>query len=244
MNTVAKTVGAFVLLVLAAPCAIGNTAVTVLTVDGQAHRVTGVAKARLMRSGTSESGHSVLMDEYAVVSIEHDGLRYAATSPGYGGSDSELKRVARFVQPVSADISRDSQSASARLLAPRALLIQHDLAHPNNARFAPMPTVSFERQRIEAGNLNGEQGFAIVSMGESGTVLRVELLSRANGSEAQLRQAISRGMRTAFQDERRHDHTVYMAYEVQNDTLVQLGQPFVVVPQCCGPEPPCNPVCP
>lgn len=244
MSVLAKRVGALALLMLAAPCVFANTALTLLTADGQAQRVTGIAKARLMRGGTTESGRGVLVDEYAVVSIEPDGLRYAAKSSGYASSASELKRVAHFVQPFKADVSRASDAPSVRAPGHRALLIQHQLAHPHNSRFAPPPTVSYERQRIGSGGLSGERGFAIVSIGESGRVLRVELLSSVNTTNTDLRQAIARGIRTKFQDERRHDHTVYLAYEVQQDTVAQLGQAVVMVPECCGPEPPCNPVCP
>lgn len=229
----------------ASPGATANTALTMLTEDGKVQRVMGISKPRLMRQRITESGRGVLADEYAVISLADSRPSYSESSAGYGGSEFELNRVrATMALPQLQSRRTDSIPDSAQRVSTSALLIQHQLAHPQNARYAPQPTVTYAPQRLNSPKWHGERGFAIVNVGESGRVVGVALVSSKHSGDVAMQSAISGGITSQFQDYRRHDHTVYMAYEVRDQTVSMLGQPIVIVPMCCGPEPPCDPVCP
>lgn len=240
MRSVAVRLGAAVLLGLGVAGASADSVLSVSTADGEVHRVAGASKPRLMRMGFAEGGRAILVDEYALVDAA-DGGRTLFATRSFGTGGPELQRIVGYVAPA-----RSTQKArlGGRSAPPPALVIQHQRVHPANDHFAPTPSATFPPQRVQSAS--GQRGFAVVSIGESGRVTNIELLPISGALDTErLRPAIAAGVRTTFPDERRHDHTVYFAFEVQQQQqLMQRGTIIVTLPQCCGPEPPCNPVCP
>lgn len=123
-----------------------------------------------------------------------------------------------------------------------ALVIQHQREHLANERFAPVPHITFAPQ-ILAGSSPAQQrkGFAVVDFGESGSILRVDAISESGATaESAIVTAISGAVSTQFSDDRRHDHRVYLAYEIAGGVLRAAGSPFVTMPMCCR-QPDCPP---
>lgn len=119
------------------------------------------------------------------------------------------------------------------------LQIRHQAAHPDNENYAPAPVVRLLPQRVQWTNArDGQRGFAIAEIGQTGAVTKVRAIS-ASGPAASpgIEAAIAQGIQTKFADQRRHDHTAYLAYEVRRGVLRSVGQGLVTMPMCC-------PVCP
>lgn len=117
------------------------------------------------------------------------------------------------------------------------LLIQHQRAHPANHNFMPAPSVMFTPQAMT--DSSSQRGLAMLDFGKSGAVRRVRVLS-ASGQDPspQLLSAMRKLARTEFVDERRHDHTVYLAYTVASGALYGVGPGVVTMPTCCPCQPP------
>ena len=224
-------------------CTVANAAVTLLTETGESKRLDAVSGGTLQRKGGAEDGRAMVMDEYALVKGGADGARFSYTSAGFGESQVALSGTAatgksRLVAELvnAAAIERELPSTT-------GLLIKHQAQHPANHNFAPVPTASFTQQDIADSRLNGERGFAIVQLGESGKVMQVQALSTTGRpAPPSLKESLARAIRTSFPDERRHDHTVYWAYEVQDGAVKNVGDALVTLPMCC-PKP-CPGRCP
>lgn len=79
-----------------------------------------------------------------------------------------------------------------------ALYVRHQATHANNGRYAPTPRVRLLTQRLaNSGGLHGLQGFAIVELGASGRVVRVQATSGSGGAAPDvIRHAIASGVRS------------------------------------------------
>lgn len=239
-----------VLLLGASQCALADTTLSLLTINGEVHPVSGAINSELQRIGLAEYGRAIIVDEFAVlysgpkspvVSFASEGFPLAAYQltalvPAIGLTATELN-----LGGASETLTAGQPKNAARVLqTPQNLLIQHQRVHPPNHYFVPTPTAEFVPQPVIADEVEGQRGFAIVDLGESGQVLRIKILSRDGLlRNRELQTAIANGLKTNFQDERRHDHTVYLAYEVRDQTISQVGTSLVTLPMCNGP-PPCS----
>lgn len=119
------------------------------------------------------------------------------------------------------------------------LQVRHQVAHPENENSAPTPSVRLLPQRVtRAHEHEGQRGFAAIEIGQSGKVLRVRALSGSGAAgSSSIEAAIAQGVQSTFQDERRHDHTAYLVYEVRRGVLRGVGRGLVSMPQCCSCDP-------
>jgi hypothetical protein len=226
---------AALLFAYALSSAAADVEVSVLTLDGVVQQIDPPNTApELKRMGVAESGGPVTVDEFAVV--DAGTLKTAFVSEGFARSQlssiSIALRPAGGVQPLArSNASQESQRMSAPVL-----VIQHQRGHALNSNFAETPLTEFATQPISTNELDGQRGFAVIAMGASGQVREVKTLSaQGRVSNAKLRRALASGIKTSFPDERRHDHTVYLAYEVRDQTLTQIGRPVVTLPMCNCP---------
>jgi hypothetical protein len=123
-----------------------------------------------------------------------------------------------------------------------ALLVRHQAVHPANSNYTPTPQTWFTPQQVTAPELQGARGFAVVTVGQSGRVLATRAVSASGEiNDSGLLSAIATGVGSEFRDSRRHDHTVYLAFEVRRGELRTLGEGIVTLPMCCGPGGPGEP---
>lgn len=230
--------------------AIAATVVTVLTADGEVQRVNGVSKPRPTRLDVGENGQGILVDEFAVVITGPAGAGVAFASESFATGRDELRKIAAYAAPLPtrtassrAEVSTGGGLVKRRVPTKPALVVQHQAIHAANDNYTPTPEARFVPQVVESKASEGSRGFAVITMGQSGRVLHVKTLtSEGEVSDPALAAAIANGAETNFWDARRHDHTVYLAYQVRDGEVRQLGRSLVTLPMCCRPEP-CNPRC-
>lgn len=215
--------------------AVAAVEVSLMTIDGIVQSVEQAPHASVLtRTGIAEDGRSIFVDEFAVVRGSSSSVAFA--SPGFKAD--QLRSTFVALHPSAGVGSRDARTMdySTRRASSPVLVIQHQQGHAANANFAPTPVVRFAPQSIATPELDGRRGFAIISIGESGQVLEVKTLAEQGRiSNAKLRRALASGINTTFMDERRHDHTVYLAFEVTGGTISQVGAPVVSLPMCLCP---------
>jgi hypothetical protein len=120
---------------------------------------------------------------------------------------------------------------------PDALVVYHAGEHLRNARYAPTPRLHFAPRAIHDPGTS-RAGWAAITIGESGVVRGVAVHPAGGGSTAAIEAALHGAITTVFPDERRHDHTVYVAWRVdERDMLRQQGEGLISVPMCCPPQP-------
>lgn len=215
--------------------AAADVELSVMTLDGAVQRIEQPSTPPdLKRLGVAENGGPITVDEFAVVDVGT--LKTAFASEGFVraqlSSMSATLRPSATVQPLG---QRSAPQESQRVSAP-VLVIQYQRGHALNANFAETPIADFVAQGISTNELEGQRGFAVIAMGASGQVREVKTLSgQGRVSNAKLRRALASGIKTSFPDERRHDHTVYLAYEVRDQTLSRVGTPVVTLPMCNCP---------
>lgn len=215
--------------------AAADTEVSVMTLDGVVQKIEPPdPPSDLKRLGVAEDGGTIIVDEYAVLDAGTSKAVFASEGfPGnHLGSLTMALRPFDGVRPVGErPVRQEPHGVSARVL-----VIQHQRGHAPNANFAETPMAEFVPQAISTDELDGQRGFAVIVMGESGQVREIKTLTaQGRVSNAKLRRALASGIKTGFPDERRHDHTVYLAYEIRDQTLAQVGVPVVTLPMCNCP---------
>jgi hypothetical protein len=223
------TVVAALMLGCALKSAAADIEVSVMTLDGVVQQIEQPnPPPDLKRLGVAEDGGRIVVDEFAVLDVGTS--KAAFTSQGFAGN--HLSSITMALRPVGErNVRQESQGVSAQVL-----VIQHQRGHALNANFAETPMAEFVPQAISTNELEGQRGFAVIAMGASGQVREVKTLTgQGRVSNAKLRRALASGIKTSFPDERRHDHTVYLAYEVRDQTLSQAGMPIVTLPMCVCP---------
>jgi hypothetical protein len=221
-------------LLLLATMPIANAAVSVLTIDGEVHTLADDVDTARQRVALGENGRRMVLDEFAVLQARNRATVLSFVTEGFEPSRAKLAGL-----DLNGLRSRARLTSEARAAAPLdALLIKHQAGHALNHNFTPTPTSEFVSQPVSAEALEGQRGFAVVDIGESGRVLGLKLFVQGDVVlDRNLETAIIDGIKTTFRDERRHDHTVYMAYEIRGQTVNQVGSPVVTLPMC-------GPICP
>ena len=213
-------------------CQIAQPAQTALTLDGAQNRMLASRPGSLLRTGTDEGGGRIVLDEYALVLTDGSGSYLQQATEGFDASPAAMSSaVGKKPSPNAVD--RQGVSFQAAAISSNAtLLIQHQRAHPANHNFAHAPLITFTPQPMMGSS--PQQGFAVLNFGKSGAVQRLRILP-ANGQDPspQLLAAMRKLARTEFMDERRHDHTVYLAYAVLSGALYGVGPGVVTMPMCC-----------
>lgn len=237
---VAGSIGAL----FVAPHALAEVVLSSLSLTGEFRTLGPVAESGGGRIGFAEGGGLAYLDEFAFFDSSAGG-RVGFASEGFNRD----KGQAMALQARSRLRSGATNSAGLFSRKPRVpprtdtleLLISHQSLHPLNANFTPTPAAEFVPQSIADAAAEGQRGFAIVDVGASGKIRRIKLLS-AEGqvTDTALIEAVREGVKTSFQDERRHDHTVYMAYQVQGQTVARVGVPIVTLPECIIVPPGCE----
>jgi hypothetical protein len=222
------------------------TAVTLLTLDGELRSVPMGREPATRRLGLAEGGQGVIVDEYAVVSGSSRGPKILVASEAFSPSGDELRTIetklaaAPFAKVDTTNAPASELGSAATRL--EGLVVTHQQAHSPNHNWTPTPLIAFVPQRVAAtaGNLDGRKGFAIVTFGETGQVLSVKLLDNTGEQNIPaLQESIAAGIRSTFLDERRHDHTAYIAYKVTGQFVSQSGNGLVSLPMCCPCPRPC-----
>jgi hypothetical protein len=237
-------VAASVLALSAAPAAVAEVVLSGLSLMGEQRMIGPAAESDLGRVGIGEDGRLQVVDEFAVFD-PRAARRVPFASEGFNVEKGQMMALqASSPERSTAVASRSTKLRNPRL-APRAggveLLISHQVGHAPNSNFAPTPSADFVPQAVAGAVADGQKGFAIVDVGASGEILRVKLLSPDGPvDDKALTQAVRDGVKTSFQDERRHDHTVYMAYQVQGQMVARVGVPIVTMPECIHPPPGCE----
>lgn len=117
------------------------------------------------------------------------------------------------------------------------LQIRHQGEHPANHNYAPVPQAVFASQAIELAPGATQRGWAVLHIGKSGAIRETHIVPADDGTVTRtLREAVKQGVRTIFADERRHEHTVYVPYAVDDRVVRFLGEGVVTLPMCC-PDP-------
>jgi hypothetical protein len=218
-------------------CESPQPALTEVALDGAINRIAASRPSALVRIGTDERGGRIVLDEYALVLTEGNSSYLQQATEGFDASPAAMGgAVGMMLSPDAVDQQGVSFQVAA-ISSNATLLIQHQREHPANHNFAPAPFVTFTPQEM-AGS-SPQRGFAVLEFGKSGVVQRVRILP-ANGKDPspQLLAAMRKLARTEFVDERRHDHTVYLAYAVASGALYGVGPGVVTMPMCCPCEPP------
>lgn len=234
-------------------CAIANPETSILSLSGERATLPAAALNPLTRRGVAEDTRSIVLDEYALVHIGSQGASFKQVSEDFQVTSSLVNTLtsqsSSGVVPVAVpleaaerqlvDIEGSSRSDRKHLRGGSGamLVIQHQREHPANESFAPVPHITFTPQ-VFASSLPAQErrGFAIVDFGESGRILNVHAISEsAAPAGSAIAAAISNAVSTQFSDERRHDHRVYLAYEIDGRVLRVAGSPFATMPMCCGP---------
>jgi hypothetical protein len=209
--------------------------VSVMTIDGVVRSLAPASPAsQLTRNEIAEDGRSISVDEFAIVASEN--LTPAFVSEGL--TADHVNHLAAALHTVADVQAVDQHAVDRKTHRARTplLVVQHQRGHPANSNFAPAPFAAFDPQPVSSKQLEGQRGFAVITIGESGKILAVKTLNEEGlTSNAQLRRALASGIKTSFQDERRHDHTVYLAYEVREQTISRVGRPIVTLPMCNCP---------
>jgi hypothetical protein len=239
----------FTIMVFAAGAgaASASDAISLLTIDGDVQSIAEIPQPQLRRIAAAEGGRNVVVDDYALVQQQAKGPQITYATDAFRVAPDNLAAVGKRMETAARSLQEHNTTAAVRAAPTRALrrtglLVRHQSDHPAGHNFTPKPQTDFLPQVILADELEGQRGFAIVSVGETGSVLQVQLLTGAGRTRApELRAAIASGVRTTFQDERRHDHTIYMAYEVGGHEVRRVGQSLVTLPMCCGG---CQGICP
>jgi hypothetical protein len=237
-----------------ANCQAANSATSLLTLSGVAQPLPSVKSGPLIRTDTAHDGMPFVLDEHALVTAGPNGLTTSVRSDGFRSfaalsalSTSGLARPTASTDGTGA--SRSGKQAvsvrAAQASIEPMLLIQHQETHPLNGNFTPVPRFSYLAQPIFAPEHEGQRGFAVVSFDKDGVPTRkVQIPADGSQPNGDILEAIKNGLTSNWVDERRHGHTVYLAYEIREQKIqIQGGEPFVTLPMCCRPEP-CNPRCP
>lgn len=213
----------------------GEVEVTVMTIEGVVQTLQPASSAAMLtRSEIAEDGRPISVDEFAVIGSDGSSAAFASE----GVTADQIGRVSAALHGTTSAQAPGERVVSQKVVRTSAplLVIQHQRGHPANSNFAPTPAAQFAPQSVSSQQLAGQRGFAVISIGESGHVLAVKTLNEQGiTSNAQLRRALASGIKTTFQDERRHDHTVYLAYAVQEQTVSLVGVPVVTMPMCICP---------
>jgi hypothetical protein len=229
--------------------ALAEEELTMMTLDGRQLDVADVPQPQVRRISGAEGGFNVSVDDFAVLRRTGQRLRVSFSTQGFVLDDEQLVAAARLLDAPSDDpAGNDSRGSKA---SPRdgrsaradwALVIRHPYVHPPGHNYTPTPRMEFLPQVMVSDEFEGRSGFALVYIGETGRIRQVRLLDETGPARAPVLQAaIAKGVTTQFQDERQHDHVVYMSYEVRNHEVRQVGQSLVTLPMCCGG---CTGVCP
>lgn len=244
-------------------CGIANPETSILSISGEQATLPVASLSPLTRRGVAEDARAIVLDEYALVHIGSPHASFQHVSENFQATPSLVNALmsqvdsgpvavpGRAVVPLQAaagngvnpEGSPGPDATQARSGSVAALVIQHQREHPANERFAPVPHITFAPQ-VLAGSppAHERKGFAIVDFGESGSTLRVDAISASGApAESAIVTAISGAVSTQFSDDRRHDHRVYLAYEIDGGVLRAVGSPLVTMPQCCGPPIGCPP---
>jgi hypothetical protein len=240
-------------------CAINSPEASLLSLSGERATLTADPLSPLTRRGIAEDSRSIVLDEYALVRQGPRRASFQQVSANFQVTPSMISaltpRLSSDVVPPQAgavsletterqlldvDASARSDRKHLRSRSQPALLIQHQREHPANERFAPLPQITFTPQVLGSNpSTQGLRGFAIVDFGASGRILHADAISEsAEPAGAAIVAAISGGISTEFADGRRHDHRVYLAYEIDRGVLRAAGSPFVTMPMCCPCPPP------
>jgi hypothetical protein len=232
----------------AAPAS-ARDALSLLTIQGEVQSIAQIPRPLLRRIAAAEGGRNVVVDDYAIVRQDVRGPQIAFATDAFRIGASHLATAGSQIEVAARSLHRENTRGATRSASPGeatsgqlGLLVRHQSDHPVEHNFTPMPQMDFLPQVILADEFEGRRGFAIVSIGETGRVMQVQILASSGRTRVpELQAAIASGMRTSFQDERRHDHTVYMVYEVAGHEVRQIGRSLVTLPMCCGG---CQGICP
>ncbi len=225
----------FAMTILVAIPTWAESALTLLTMDGELRFLGNQAPRVNHRVESAEGGAGVVVDDYAVVKMSKAGQSVSFETEAFKVAPKGMVAAGRELTLSTSDGGEASKLG---------LLIRHQHAHDPTHNYTPTPITEFQPQRLDGdARLEGARGFAIVSIGETGMVRRVRILSDGKPvRNPDLQAAIGAGVKPSFQDEERHDHTIYFAYQVKDQEVVQVGQSLVTLPMCCCPPPP--KVCP
>lgn len=205
-------------------CQAANTVMTLLAPTGEVTNLSTMPERALVRQQSAEDGRPIISDQYALLRARPSGAQVSAASSGFDQAFN-LTRLSRLSPKAN----------------PTGLLIEHQGTHEANMAFAPTPSVELTPFAVDVAN--GERGFAIIRFGASGTVQDVEVVSETMpAASPALLDAVSTHARTRYVDERTHDHTAYVPFEVTDGELRPIGSGFVTMPMCCTP--PCGGRCP
>jgi hypothetical protein len=222
-----KAIAAIALL-CALNLAQAEVVLSALTLDGTVMSVpTADTQSPLTRRAIAEDGRRIIVDEFAVIAD--------AGRPVFASEAFEANRMPTIAQ-ISHSLAEESQLDSNIRSRPLAVLVVQHQRHDINANFAPTPVARFEPRTVSARELAGQRGFAVITVGESGQIREVKTLTdHGLISNAKLRRTLASGTKITFEDDRRHDHTVYLAYEIQGQTVMQVGTSLVTLPMCVCP---------
>ena len=229
--------------------AVAEHELTMMTLDGRQLEVADVPQPQVRRIESAEGGFNVAVDDYAVVRRTGQRLRPSFSTQALALNDEQLAIAARLLNAPSDGLGGgDARGNKATPGAGQpgrtdwAIIIRHPYTHPPGHNYTPTPRAEFLPQVMVSDEFEGRSGFALISMGETGHVRQVRLLDDTGPvREPALAAAIVKGLTTQFEDERRHDHIVYLAYEVRNHEVRQVGESLVTLPMCCGG---CTGICP
>lgn len=202
---------------------------TVLTIDGEVRTISANFDSAQRRVALGENGLPMVVDEFAAVRTRDRGTELSFITEALEPSRARLATLKINETPNHSRLAAATRNPALS----EALIIQHQPGHPPNHNFTPTPSAEFVSQPVIAEALEGHRGFAVVGIGESGRILRLKLFLHGQVlMDRNLETAIIDGLKTTFKDERRHDHTVYMAYEIRSQTVSQLGSSAVTLPMC------------
>lgn len=243
-------------------CSIPNPETSILSLSGERTTLPTATLNPLTRRGVAEDARPIVVDEYALVDVRSERISFTRASDGFQATISLVGTVAAQSYSGNVPVTASKETTQEQLVnveghspsGPKQLrggygsmlVIQHQREHLANERFAPTPRVSFTPQAV-AGTPSAQAtgGFAIIDFGMSGRILNVAAISEsATPVGPDTLAAISGAVSTQFSDERRHDHRVYLVYEIQRGVLSLRGSPFVTMPMCCDPCPPPPYLCP
>jgi len=206
---------------------------SLLTLDGDVQPLADRPAQQLRRIAPAENGFGVVIDEYALVKAAKSGASILFATDAFDRGQAELADANRRLASGSPDVSN-----LRTIREPLGLVIRHQRGHDPGHNFTPTPIAEFRAQRVAPVDLEGQRGFAIVAIGETGRILKVTILTRDGPiRRPDLQAAIAAGTRSTFQDARRHDHTLYFAYRISAQEIVPIGRPIVTLPMCCNCDP-------
>lgn len=240
---------AIIVFATSAAPASARDALSLLTIQGEVQAIAQIPQPLLRRIASAEGGRNVVVDDYAIVRQDVRGPQITFATDAFRIGANHLAAAGGQIEVAARSLHRENtsgatRSASSGEVTPGqvGLLVRHQSDHPVEHNFTPIPQMDFLPQVILADEFEGRRGFAIVSIGETGRVMQVQILASSGRTRVpELQAAIASGIRTSFQDERRHDHTVYMVYEVARHEVRQIGRSLVTLPMCCGG---CQGICP